>query len=42
MAHAEAYGAALAFGEQKNSHKLRRHIRQLTRVAHPEVTTDGA
>jgi hypothetical protein len=41
MAHAEAYGAALAFGTDKNNHKLKRHIRVLTRLAYPEVTEGG-
>lgn len=37
MTHAEAYGAALAFADQKTSHKLRQHVRKLTRKAYPEV-----
>jgi hypothetical protein len=42
MAHAEAYGSALAFGESKNSHKLRRYQRGLLKQAHPEVPIDGS
>lgn len=42
MAHAQAYGAALSFGSQKDSPKLKRHIRQLTKTAHPQVTADGS
>lgn len=41
MSHANAYGSALAMGDKEQMAKLKRHIRKLTRTAHPEVPING-